>query len=191
MIARLNGTIDHKTERGVIIDVAGVGYEVALSAPTLQKVKIGETTSFWTYLAVREDALDLYGFLDRKELEFFKLLITISGIGPKSAITILSLAQPEVLEKAIAAGDANYLTKISGLGKKSAEKIVVGLKDKIAAIITHQTGQSLQEESEAFEALRSLGYGLPEARQALLKVSGEAKDTVGKVKAALRLLGKK
>ncbi len=190
MISQLTGKIAHRGDKFVIVEVAGVGYRVNLSLEALKKLQ-GEAgvVKFWTYLAVRESALDLYGFLEQRELDFFELLIGVSGIGPKSAITILSLAPPEVLEKAITASDASYLTKVSGIGRKSAEKIVLELKDKLGSIAGAEKSE-LRGEAEAIEALQALGYSLREAREALKDVPSSATDTGDKVKLALKHLGK-
>jgi Holliday junction DNA helicase RuvA len=129
----------------------------------------------------------LYGFLDRQELEFFEMLINVSGIGPKGALSILSVASIETLKKAIGTGDTIYLTKISGIGKKTAEKIVIELRDKIEV---DKTGTSLQGELDALEALKSLGYSQNEAREALKKIS-PLTDTNTKIREALKILGGK
>jgi Holliday junction DNA helicase RuvA len=182
MIARLSGQIVHRGERYIILDVNGVGYKLFVSTETLKS----PPNSFWTYLAVREDALDLYGFRERSELEFFELLIGVSGIGPRSALAILSLAPPEVLTRAISAGDSSYLTKVSGIGQKSAAKIILELRDKVGAL---DTGADLKEEGDAIEALQALGYNLKEARDALRRVTPETSATGDKIKAALKILG--
>lgn len=188
MIARLSGQVVYRGERYIILDVNGVGYKLFLSSETL-KTAISDqlsAVSFWTHLAVREDAMDLYGFRERGELEFFELLIGVSGIGPRSALAILSLAPPDVLTRAIAAGDSSYLTKVSGIGQKSAAKIILELRDKVGAL---DTGENLKEEGDAIEALQALGYNLKEARDALRQVGAETSDTGAKVRAALKLLG--
>ena len=113
---------------------------------------------------MREDVLDLYGFLDHRELEFFEMLISVSGIGPKGALSILGITSIETLRKAISTGDTSYLTKVSGIGKKTAEKIIIELRDKIGE---EKGGSSLQGELDALEALKSLGYSQNEAREAL------------------------
>lgn len=189
MIAQLTGIIASRDERAVILDVNGVGYKLALSLETLGGIKVGDKLTLQTHLAVRENALDLYGFADQRELEFFELLLTVSGIGPKSALATLSLAPPDVLQKAILSGDASYLTKVSGVGKKSAEKIVLELKDKLGTLEGHQS-DTLQTEAEAVEALQALGYSLAEARRALKDIPAEIADTGERVKHALQYLGK-
>jgi Holliday junction DNA helicase RuvA len=174
----------------VILDVGGVGYKVNTNTAVLQK-NIAEVAEFWTYLAVRENALDLYGFQTKEELDFFELLLTVSGIGPKSASSILSLASLSNLRRAISTGDTGHLTKVSGIGKKAAEKIVVELKDKMEGLgdggDADIDGNSLSGDIDALEALKSLGYSERESREALKKVT----DVFGageKIKKALKLL---
>ncbi|MBI2099727.1 MAG: Holliday junction branch migration protein RuvA [Candidatus Vogelbacteria bacterium] len=183
MIGQLTGLTSHRTDRVIILDVGGVGYKLNILPSLKTELKM---LTFWTYLAVRENALDLYGFLEKRELDFFELLIGVSGIGPRSALAILSLAPPDVLEKAILGGDSGYLTKVSGIGKKSAEKIVLELKDKLGGLAG--AGNNLQGEAEAVEALQSLGYSLREAREALKGVPAEL-ETGAKIKVALKQLG--
>ena len=167
MIGSIKGKIILKTEKFVIVETGGVGYKISVSPDTLSKLKkTDELVSFWIHTHVREDILDLYGFLDRQELEFFEMLINVSGIGPKGALSILGIASIETLRKAISTGDTAYLTKVSGIGRKTAEKIIIELRDKMGEA---KTGTSLQGELDALEALRSLGYSQSEAREALKK----------------------
>lgn len=191
MIAQLQGKIAHVEVRYIILNVNGVGYKVFTTADIINKLSPQErdNVTLWTYLAVREGALDLYGFISQKELQFFELLITISGIGPKTALGILNLASVHTLETAIATGDTSHLVKISGVGKKVAEKIVLELKDKVDIDAPDQGGH-MKNESDALEALKSLGYSHNEAREALKEIDKGIKDTGAKVKAALKLLGK-
>lgn len=207
MIGSIKGKIILKREKFIILETAGVGYKINVSPDTLSRLaprKISEQNerevSFWIHTHVREDALDLYGFLDYPELEFFEMLISVSGIGPKGALAILGITSIETLSKAIGTGDTSYLTKISGIGKKTAEKIVIELRDKIADKIKNETGgNSLKGELDVLEALKSLGYSQSEAREALKKVSldhsrtGEAidTDTNTKIRQALKVLGGK
>lgn len=189
MISQLEGKVVFSGDRYVVIDVSGVGYKVNATMETLRKIgKSKDTVRVWTYLAVRENALDLYGFEEQSELEFFELLLTVSGIGPKSAIAIMSVAPTESIRKAISTGEASYLTKISGIGRKTAEKIVLELRDKLGAW-TDIGSPELQEESDAVEALQSLGYSQHEARSALKKIPKEVSGTGKRVKEALKLLG--
>ncbi|MEK7129199.1 MAG: Holliday junction branch migration protein RuvA [Patescibacteria group bacterium] len=192
MIAQLTGTITLIGNKYILIDVSGVGYKVAVTADTARllgkQTKQKDKVSILTHLAVRENALDLYGFLHQSELELFLMLIEISGIGPKSALVIMGQAGVETLKKAISSEDVSYLTKVSGIGKKTAQKIVLELKDKLGAGEAHHRGE-LREESDAVLALQSLGYSQGEAREALKKVDEKIKGTGGRVKEALKILG--
>jgi Holliday junction DNA helicase RuvA len=188
MIGKLEGTISHKDGRFLIVNVGGVGYKVFVGLDTLQSAVPEEKISLWTYLAVRENALDLYGFIDKESLNFFEMLIDIPGIGPKSAMSILSVAGLETLKSAVTSNDHAYLTKLSGIGKRTAEKIVLELKDKLGAG-PEGAGTTLKDESDAIDALKSLGYREREAREALKKVPREISGTSQKVKEALKILG--
>ncbi|MFZ3015760.1 MAG: Holliday junction branch migration protein RuvA [Minisyncoccia bacterium] len=187
MIGSIKGKITLKTDKFLIVETSGVGYKISISSDTLSKAKkIGDEISLWTHLHVREDALDLYGFTERKELEFFEMLINVSGIGPKSGLTILSVASIETLKKALATGDTSYLTKISGIGRKTAEKMIIELRDKMGK---DNGDSSLQNELDALEALKSLGYSQGDAREALKNIPTEG-DTNFKIREALKILGK-
>jgi Holliday junction DNA helicase RuvA len=203
MIGSIRGKMILKTEKFLIVETGGVGYKINISPDTLPKTqtpnqsKLGsgqETKNeifLFIHTHVREDILDLYGFLNREELEFFEMLINVSGIGPKGALAILGIASIATLEKAIGTGDISYLTKISGIGKKTAEKIIIELRDKIADENKNkQSGASLRDELDALEALKSLGYSQNEARDALKKVSPDA-NTNTKIREALKILGGK
>lgn len=186
MIGSIRGEVTLKTDKFIVVETAGVGYKVNLSTETLSNLKTGEAF-FWIYTHVREDSLELYGFQEREELQFFEMLINVSGIGPKGALGILGIASIENLRKAISAGETAYLTKISGIGRKTAEKIIIELRDKMGKI----TGEtSLQGELDALEALRALGYSQNEAREALKQVEGDG-DINHKIKEALKILGNK
>jgi Holliday junction DNA helicase RuvA len=189
MIAQLTGEVAWKDGRGIVLNVHGVGYRVHIVKEYLEKLKVGGEISLLTYLAVRENALDLYGFENTEALDYFELLITVPGIGPKSALAVLSLAGPDVLRRAILADDTTYLTRVSGIGRKSAEKIIVTLKDKLGRLDNGESGL-LADEVEALEALQALGYTLGQAREALKKIPpATASDTGEKVRAALKILG--
>lgn len=192
MISRLTGSIAHIDLKYIVLDVNGVGYKVATTADIMSKIgKEEKQITLWTYLAVRENAMDLYGFLSLAELNFFELLITISGIGPKTALGILNVASVHAIETAVQTGDTSHLTKVSGIGKKMAEKIVMELKDKVATVAhTPESEKAMRGDADALEALKSLGYSQNEARDALKKVSKETTKTSDKVKEALKILGK-
>ena len=188
MISALEGTIELAGERSAMLKTAsGITYRVFMSAETLKKIpKKSETIKLWTHLYQREDTQELYGFLHFAELEFFETLIQISGIGPKSGLGIMAVASLDTLKQAIASGDTSYLTKVSGIGKKTAEKIVIELRDKVGDM----EGHSLQGELDALEALKSLGYSQNEAREALKTLPADL-DTNSKVREALKILGGK
>ncbi|MEI7709330.1 MAG: Holliday junction branch migration protein RuvA [bacterium] len=191
MIGSIKGKIILKKEKFLIIETSGVGYKISVSLETVSRLKNENSeTTLWIHTHVREDAFDLYGFLEYSELEFFEMLISISGIGPKGALTILGVSSVETLSKAISTGDTSYLTKISGIGKKTAEKIVIELRDKVGKELNTQEGGSLSDEMDALEALKSLGYSQMEAREALKKVTGD-KNTNAKIREALKILGGK
>ena len=192
MISRLTGSIAHIDPKYIVLDINGVGYKVFTTVDIMSKFgKEKEETTLWTYLAVRENALDLYGFTSLKELNFFELLITISGIGPKTALGILNLASVNTLETAIQTSDTSHLIKISGIGKKVAEKIVMELKDKVEKIShSPESKISMRGDADALEALKALGYSQNEARDALKEVSKEISKTSDKVKEALKILGR-
>ena len=124
MIAQLTGIVTHKDGGSIILDVAGVGYRIFVSPDTLEQLheQKEDSASLFTHLSVRENALDLYGFLEQEELHFFEMLISISGIGPKSALAILSIADIQTMKQAILSGDSSYLTKVSGIGIKNANR---------------------------------------------------------------------
>ena len=188
MIARLEGIIVYKDEKSLIIDISGVGYKISVTSENIENAILGEHTSFWIYTAVRENSIDLYGFKNTNELSFFELLLDVSGIGPKSALSILGIASIETLKRAIATGDTSYLNKVSGIGKKTAEKIVVELRDKLSDYKNDDSVVSLKDESDILEALKSLGYSHNQARDALKEIPPDIIGTNARIKEALRIL---
>ncbi len=168
--------------------VGGIGYKVATTKEVLARTSVGSQVTLWTHLAVREDALDLYGFPTEEELRFFELLLTVSGIGPRSALGILDIASVETLRSAIAHEKSEYLTKVSGIGRKTAEKIVLELRDKVG-VSAEGSEHSLRGDSEALEAMRALGYSANEARDALRKVPKEIEKSNDRLREALKILG--
>jgi Holliday junction DNA helicase RuvA len=188
MISQITGQIIHKADKFVIVETNDIGYKVFATTELLSMAKLDEKIKIWTYLAVRENALDLYGFSNKKELDFFELLITISGVGPKTALNILNVANVDSLRKAISTNETAHLTKVSGLGKKMADKIVLELKGKLGSY--EEVALGLKEEIDALEALKSLGYSHKESREALQEIDKAITSTSGRVKAALKHLGK-
>lgn len=191
MISRLVGSIVHIDLKYIVLDVNGVGYKVATTADIMSKLgKEEKEVTLWTYLAVRENAMDLYGFLSLAELNFFELLITISGIGPKTALGILNVASVHTLETAIQTSDTSHLTKVSGIGKKVAEKIVMELKDKVEKVAhTPESEKAMRGDADVIEALKALGYKDSEAREALKKISKDIHKTSDKIRESLKILG--
>jgi Holliday junction DNA helicase RuvA len=182
MISYIEGQIVWQDPKYVVVNASGVGYKIHTYAEGFDSfTKI----SFYTYTAVREQSIDIYGFLTRDELSMFELLLTVSGIGPKSALAILAVSSPRLLTEAISTGDSSRLTTVSGIGKKNAEKIVLELKDKIEHVTTHTDG-SHRDTADALEALKALGYSERDARDALKKATGT--NTEEKIKSALKQL---
>jgi len=193
MIGKLTGPCIGTTPEGsALVDVGGVGYAVHVTAPTLTRLIDGKKglTSLYIHTAVREDALDLYGFETGEELVFFKQLMSVSGIGPRSALGILNLSEVSHLKRTIAQGDATALMRVHGIGKKSAERIVVELRDKVAGEKGVAAGAH-GGETEVVDALLALGYRVEEARSALKETAREDAGVAERVAGALKYLGSK
>ena len=193
MISYLEGSIIFKGERFAVVSAGGVGYKVYLAPETLRTVlSEGETIKLWTHLHVREGALELYGFLNFAEMDFFETLISVSGIGPKSAIGILGVAPLNSLKRAIAAGETTYLTKVSGIGKRMAEKIIVELRDKLGgANMPDGMRTELAADTDVLDALIAMGYSQREAREAVSRIPAGVSGTKERLGEALKGLGRK
>ncbi len=189
MIGRLEGKIAGIRGNAAIVMVGGVGYLVAASAYTLGKIAGESEVSLHIHTHVREDQLALYGFLSEEELSMFELLISISGIGPKVALSILSIADPKTIRTAIVNKDPSILTRVSGVGKKTAERVIVELQNKVDAIGIEDQGTALAGQ-DAIEALVSLGYSVTESREALKQVPADITDVSTRIRQALKNLGK-
>lgn len=186
MIRYLEGSILSLSEDSLVVVVQGLGYKVATTTDTLRTLSLGDDVSLHTHLAVRETALDLYGFTNLQELSLFELLLGVSGVGPKSALSVLSAASREVLQRAIHEQNAQHLIKVGGIGKKTAEKIVLELKDKI-----HMVGENpghITGNDDALEALKAMGYTLQEARDALKQVPSTISEGSERLREALKSL---
>lgn len=199
MIAYVDGIIEDITQDNVVVDVGGIGYNVRISPDTAARLPgIGEHTRIYTYTSVREDAFWLYGFLSRNELDIFKKCITVNGIGPKGAQAILSVMDADSLRYAILSGDTKAIAKAPGIGAKTAERLILDLKDKIKiddTMINREIAATAQNPlsidnlqiQEAVEALVSLGYGQAESVKAVKAVEGAEEMDAGKLlKAALK-----
>ncbi|HBB37389.1 MAG: Holliday junction DNA helicase RuvA [Candidatus Moranbacteria bacterium GW2011_GWC1_45_18] len=189
MIAKITGKIAFFRDNYVVVDVSGVGYKIFVTDFTMGKIAGKKEIELYTHTYVREDTLSLYGFLIPDELEMFELLISISGIGPKAAVGILSIAEPKTIRAAVISGDSSILTRVSGVGKKTAERVILELKNRIAEL-PGEDQREAKADSEAIEALVSLGYSVSQAREALKSVPKDEKDMSGRIKAALKNLGK-
>ncbi len=191
MISYLEGKILDKNEKFFVVGVNGVGYKVFSHAGVLGEIpEIGQNIKIWTHLYVREDAMDLHGFLNKEELDFFEMLISISGIGPRSALGILEVATVSSLKQAIVSEDETFFTKVSGIGRKTAQRLILELKNKLAKTVVLEKGGSFKEMGDAFEALVSLGYKPSDVRKVLNELPKEAKSMEAKVKEALKKLGR-
>ena len=190
MIAHINGIIVEKFNNSLIVDVHGVGYEIMVPTPDFEDVKLGEERKFYTYHAIRENAEDLYGFSSLAAKKIFELLISVQGVGPKAGMAILSLAEAEEVRNAIANADTAFISKATGVGKKSAERVIVDLRDKVGVPsrygATKAKFASVEEKAdEALDALIALGFPLKEATAALEKVD-PALPVEERVKLALK-----
>lgn len=198
MYAYFKGKIAAKEPELAIVEVNGIGYNIRISAGTASLLPpVGEETKLYTYTSVREDAISLYGFLTRDDLDMFKLLIGVNGIGPKGGQSILSVMSPDDLRFAIVSGDAKMIAKAPGIGAKTAQRIILDMRDKVSLEDTlHADRSEVQIDSsisdsvrEAVEALTALGYGVTEASRAVKEVKGAEQMAVEEIlKASLKHL---
>lgn len=192
MIGKLTGSISPAGDGAVLIEASGVGYLVRVPVNVLaehaNKNMGAKTVSLFIHTAVRDDAIELYGFPTAAELSFFKLLMSVSGVGPKTGLGILNVADIQSLKRSIALGDSSALNKVYGIGKKSAERIVVELRDKLAKDASNTAGTPAGSDGEVVEALMALGYSAPEAREAIKEIPKETQGTQARLSAALRRL---
>lgn len=194
MISYLKGSILNKRKNYLILEIGGVGYQVFVP-PTLY-AELQTTTPIELYIHdhIKEEARDLYGFKTLDELEMFELLLSISGVGPKSALGIMAISSVEELKTSIATGDVAMLNKVSGIGKKTAERIVLELREKIATI-TFDSGtstgvQTASTQSDEIDALIALGYSLQQAREALKSIDQSVTKSGERIRAALKIIGR-
>lgn len=200
MIAHLRGVLDHVTQDSLILDVNGVGYRVATSTGTLAEVGVGEMLKVHTHTYVREDTLALFGFLREEELRMFEQLLGVSGVGPKAALAVISAVPPSAFGLAVLTEDADRLAKAQGVGKKTAQRIILELKDKIRKeqpALPVQTGGAAAVEpaeggvaAEAAGALMMLGYSSAEAQKSVSVVLEAGKSLEDVIRDALRMKGK-
>lgn len=187
MISTIRGTVRHKEPGYLIVEVGGLGYKVFGTTDLTLEAAEGSDLFLWTHHVVRENAQELFGFMEKESLEVFELLLSISGIGPRTALSILNVATPSMLRQAVVQNDTSYLTKVSGIGKKTAEKIVLELRDKLGQV-SSKGKTNLGEEADVYEALLSLGYGERDVRETLKKLGQTSGTPSERVRAALKLL---
>ena len=173
MIAHVSGIVAEKFANSVIVDVHDIGYEVQVASGDFDRALLGEPVKFFTYHHIREQSQELFGFSSLTAKKLFELLITVQGVGPKAALAILSLGDSEVVRNAIAGSDSGFIIKASGVGKKTAERVIIDLSDKVglAVNVARASGVSVAPAGdEALEALMALGYNLNDAMTALESV---------------------
>lgn len=203
MISYIKGTLEDITETGVVIEAGGLGYFVSMPPSFTVKYKLHTEVKVFTYMSVKEDGISLFGFENKKQLELFKKLTSVSGVGGKSALALLGSANVNKITTAIIANDVNMICRAPGLGKKTAQRIILELKDKIStdeisSVIGGEIGSETGENSalsdsrsEALEAMLVLGYGRSEAVKALSEVYTADDDTSSLLKKALKKISQK
>lgn len=192
MIGTLHGTVTAKISSSIIVEVNGVGYKVLVDARSFQKFVLDEKVRLFIHTLVREDALDLYGFESPEDLALFELLISVSGVGPKSALGVFSVGSRSQIVQAVVGGDVSFFTSVPRLGKKNGQKIIIELKNKLGGVEDLDlTDSQTSQEKDAISALESVGLTLREAEQAVGTIAKEGMSTEEIVRLALKEMGKK
>ena len=189
MIYFVSGKLESKKVNYVVVEAGGIGYKIFVPIPAIKKLPgLGEEVKLLTYFHVREDVMSLYGFLEEKELNFFKALVSVSGVGPKTALGILSVAPVDNLVAAIARGESDLLQRSSGIGRKTAARVVMELKDKV--FVEGGTGEEtvrlMESDEDVYEALLSLGYSAKQAKAGMDKIDPKLKGVDARLKEALQ-----
>jgi len=193
MISFLRGKVLNKGRGFIIIEVNNIGYKIFVSQTVYTELEIGQEIEFYIHQYVRQDSLDLYGFKSLEELELFELLLSITGIGPRSALSVLTIASVENIKESIIRGDSSLLTKVSGIGRKTAERVILELREKISdqeLAIRNRTSGTRMVRGDEIDALMALGYSLQQARDALRQVDESINDSGERIREALKKLGK-
>ncbi len=192
MIASLSGKVSHRDDPHLILDVNGVGYKVLVSKDVLSHLSPDrELVKLFIHTHVREDALDLYGFSTLEDLKLFELLISVSGVGPKTAINVFSQSKSREVISAIMTGNVDFFTSIPRLGRKNAQKIIIELKNKIGGTVDIDLSEKeMEENKEVIEALKSFGFTNKEAGDAIASIKDKEKSSKDKIRLALKYLGK-
>ncbi|MFO6453825.1 MULTISPECIES: Holliday junction branch migration protein RuvA [unclassified Aeromicrobium] len=195
MIAHLRGSVATVSLNSAVLDLQGVGYHVMCTPSTIADLRIGQEATLWTSMVVREDSMTLYGFADAEERDMFELVQTASGVGPKVAQAMLAVLPPERLRTAIASADHATLTKVPGIGRKGAERIVVELKDRVGAIAASAAAPAASGwRDQVHEALVGLGWSAKDADAAIDRVAdgvGDDPDISGVLRDALRSMDRR
>jgi Holliday junction DNA helicase RuvA len=191
MIGYLKGKIELLKRPFVIIDVNGVGYKVLVPETIYAKLSLGESVKIFTFTYVREDALDLFGFLEAEDLDLFESLLTVSGVGPKTALNIFSFGERKDIIEAIIKGDVSFFTSVPRLGTKNAQKIIIELKNKMGSgADIDLSGKDLLENAEVVQALKNFGFSVGEAQKAVREIKQVGLTTEEKIRLALKNLGR-
>ena len=200
MYAYIKGTVEYISDEYVVMDNHGIGYRIFVPGNALTSLRTGEEQTLYTHFAVREDALQLYGFLSQDDLDLFRKLLGVSGVGPKGALGILSVMNADDLRFAILSDDAAAISRAPGIGKKTAQKVILELKDKLDLLDAFEkkaantelaaAGEAGSAQADAVMALTALGYGNTEAMKAVRKAASEndAADAETLIKMALKLM---
>jgi Holliday junction DNA helicase RuvA len=192
MIGFLKGSIEHLDRPFVLIDVNNVGYKVLVADSVYAKLTKGDKLKLFTFTYVREDELALFGFLEIEDLKLFENLITVSGIGPKTALNIFSFGERKNIIEAIVKGDYSFFTSVPRLGTKNAQKIIIELKNKMGSDSQLDlSGKDLLENAEVVQALKNFGFSAQEAQKAIREIKVEGLTLDAKIKLALKNLGKR
>ena len=191
MIGALKGTVDFLDKPFMVIDVNGVGYKVLISDSFYSKLTPGEKVKVYTYTHVREDALELFGFREIEDLKLFENLISVSGIGPKTALNIFSFGQRSDIVEAILKGDVSFFSSVPRLGTKNAQKIIIELKNKMGSTVDLDlSGKEQAENDEVVAALKNFGFTVSEAQKALREIKGKELKPEEKIRLALKNLSR-
>ncbi len=192
MIGFLNGQVELLLRPFVVVNVSGVGYKVLVSDSVYSQLKMGEDIKLFIHTFVREDEISLFGFLEAEDLQLFENLISVSGVGPRTALNIFSFGKRSDIQNAITTGDVSFFTSVPRLGTKNAQKIIIELKNKMGGLQEIDlTGKDFAQNAEVVEALKSFGFSSNETKKALREIKDPNLTTEDKIRFALKYLGKK
>lgn len=192
MIYSVSGKLVLKSDNFVVIETGGLGLKLAVSAATIKNLPpTGATVKLFSHFQPRENAMELYGFLSEDELKYFEMLISVSGVGPKSALAILDVARLDELSAAIKEGRPDLLTRASGIGRKTAERVIIELRTKVQSATSGLVVEKMETDSDLIEALSNLGYRREDARAAVAKTDPKLSGIEERLRAALAVLSKK